>query len=216
MFGPVIIGELLSRDIPVVGVVVGCDESTKACENTLKSLKTLEGVATARGKPVVIYYDHNKRGTPQSEIDASLESAIAALAILASRQNRELDSADIANFLQFHKVSSVRPQVALLQIYESVEKVNKIKNPIAIASLYADRDQQTVEVIPDYSCVGYCDQLTGDIRNLHFIITVDEVQEIGQAVQRTLDGLNEISKSRAKKASLVNDDDKILDNGLIL
>lgn len=215
VFGPLLMGELLERGLPAVAVVVGSDESTLTCQNTMNTLKSLEGVSRSKGKPLVMYYDHNKRGVRRSEIDESLCSAISALSALASRQNDEMDSQDIVNWLEYHKSSAVRPQLSLLSIYQSHEKVESVQNPISIASLYRSADDETINVVPDYNTHGF----TGpdvDIGPLHFIISVDGVPAIGQRIQKTLDELQEIRDSRVEHTSLLSEDDSVSAGGLVL
>lgn len=215
VFGPLLIGELIERGLPAIAVVVGSDESALTCLNTMNTLKSLEGVSRSKGKPVVMYYDHNKRGVRRSEIDESLCSAISALSALASRQNDEMDSQDITNWLEYHKSSSVRPQLSLLSIYQSHEKVESVQNPISIASLYRSADDDTISVVPDYNTHGF----TGpnvDLGPLHFIISVDGVPAIGQRIQKTLNELQEIRDSRVESGSLLSEDDTVSDGGLVL
>lgn len=210
------IAELLERDYPVVAIVVGSDESVITCKNTLNTLKSLEAIAKQKGKPVVMYYDHNVQGFKRSDIDSSLISAISTLAILGSRQNEEMDTRDISNWLSYHRVSDVKPQLSLLTIYESNDKVSTIGNPVSVASLYASPEQPTADIVPDYHCAGYTTGIAEEIRNLHFVISVDQVHVIAKDIQGVLSGLEEIRQSRLDNVSLVSSDDEISANGLVL
>lgn len=206
VFGPLMMGELLSRGLPVVGVVVGSDESALTCQNTMNTLKSLEGISRREGKPAVIYYDHNTRGSRRGDIDDSMIAAIGALSVLCSRQNEEMDSQDIVNWLEYHKSSPVRPQLSTLHILENEDKIAAVRNPISIASLYRSADDDTIKAVPDYNTHGFTGSASA-VGPLHFIINVDSVPAIGQRIKKTLDELQEVRDSRVNHGSLAQDDE---------
>lgn len=216
VFGPLLVGEMLNRSIPVVAVVVGSDESSITAQNTMNTLKSMDSIARRSGKPFVMYYDHNQRGVRRSDIDKTLISVITCLSILASRQNEEMDSQDLVNWLEYNKTSSVEPQLAVLDVYETHEKVESIANPISIASLYSSPDVDTIRSVPDYHTVGYTGEGVSAPESLHFIINVDAVPEIGRRIQKTLDELQEIRDSRVSTSALVKDTDNVDGSGLVL
>ena len=207
--------ELLERGLSTVAVVVGSDESAITAQNTMNTLKSLEGVSRRTQRPVVMYYDHNQRGSRRSDIDSSLISAITALSALASKQNDEMDTKDISNWLEYHKTSPVKAQLSVLNIHTAVDKVQSVKNPISIASLYGSPDEETITATPDYHTVGYTGKDSDVPNSLHFIISVDAINSVYQMIQATLDQLDEIRNSRVDHGSVLKDTDSVDDNGMV-
>lgn len=216
VFGPLIIAELLEAKSPVVALVIGSEESNITCKNTMNTLKSLEAIAKKKGVPVVINYQHNARSGKRSEVDVHVRWTLSALAMLASRRNRELDTMDLANFFNFAKVTSVESQLSLLHVYDKDEEVEAATLPIAIASLLKDADQPTHSVIPEYSTVGYPREAIDSFERLHYVITVDGVQVIAKMMGDRLDEVTKVAASRVKHDSIVSANDAVTDDGLLI
>lgn len=216
VLAPLILSEMIERKVPVVGVVIGSEESNITCRNTINTLKSLESIAKRKGVPVVIAYYHNAPDVKRSSVDIECRYALATLSILASRQNRELDTMDLANFLNFSKVTSVEPQLALLHIYNNPDDVNKASNPVAIASLLKDPDQTSHSLTPEYATVGYPREQTENFDQLHYVITLDGVQTIYEKLTHRMDELAKAAASRVQHDSIVSKDDTVTEDGLIL
>ncbi|MBE0438149.1 MAG: hypothetical protein IBX57_00080 [Gammaproteobacteria bacterium] len=214
VIGPLLLGELLNRGLSAVCMVVGSDESILTAENTLKTLKSLEAIAKSSKLPVVMRYEHNDRR--RSEVDNQIRLAISALAILASKQNRELDSADIANWVQFSKTTSVAPQLSMLEIFADVDSANEVKDPISVASIFKDEDGGRLQAIPEYHAAGYTNQASGDVSELHFVISIDDVPGIFGNIKKTLDQYSSQRDGRVKQASILDANDVTTDDGLVL
>lgn len=216
VFGPLIVSELIERKAPVVVLVVGSDESKITCENTLKTLKSLEQVAKKKGVPVVMIYHHNDRDGKRSAVDMQCRFALATLAMLCSRRNRELDTMDLSNFLNFPKVTSVGPQLAMLHVYRDSAAVDQASSPVAIASLLKDPDESTYSATPEYACVGYPREHIDSFEQLHFVITLDGVQVVHKMISDRLDGIMKTSAARIKHDSIVNSNDNVTEDGLLV
>ena len=215
VIGPLIMSELLTRGLPVVGIVVGSDESTITANNTIGTLKSLEAIAQKTGQPVVISYEQNQHGVKRSDVDAACHHVIGALSLLSSRRNREMDTKDIANWVQFHRTTSVKPRMALLDVYRNNKDVENIVAPISIASLYADPDAPTIQVTPEYHCAGYPRDNVAGFEVMHYVITIDAVANIGRTIQQRIVELDQQRNSRVRVDPLVNDHDVVGDDGMV-
>lgn len=216
VFGPLIVKELLSRNLPVVAIVIGSDESAITAQNSLNTIKSLESIAESVGLPVIAYYDHNDRDVKRSEVDASAVRTIAKLAVLASRQNSELDSRDISNFLQYTRVTNVRARLALLAVYNNNRDAEDTSKPVSIASLYSSPDADKLAVIPDYHCEGYPVHLQEDgFQSIHYVITIDGVQTIANSLNEKVKSIDAERNSRVDHKSIVADAERTSD-GLVL
>lgn len=216
VYGPLIASELIARGETVVCIVVGSDESYITANNTMNTLKSLEGISRKTGKPVVMHYRHNPRGKPRTEVDHEIRFAISALAIMASRQNKALDTMDIHNWINFDKVTSVKPRLACLEIFVGNETPWDKYSPISVASIYKNPDEPSIPVVPEYVCNGYVDLGIEGMENIHYVIDVDVVPKIAESIQRVIAGLEEVRSSRPKLSNLIGEGDQTKDDGMVI
>lgn len=216
VIGPLILGELLSRGAPTIAIMVGSDESIIAADNNLKTIKTLESISQRSKQPVVLYYERNTRESRRNDVDSQIYAVIGAVSVLASGLNREMDSKDIENWVYFQKTTSVEPQLALLDIYNDSDEADKANDPVSVASVYADEDVKPISMVPEYHAAGYLDQRHGNINELHFVITINNVPSIHKDSQDILDEYHNQRNSRVLHDSILGDDDSATDSGLIL
>ena len=154
--GPLILKQLLADGHSVIGVVTGSHESIKTAENTIGTMKTLDGISRATQKPVVIHFGMNEPNVPRSKIDMEAHLIIKAMAVLCSRRNHGLDTADIKSFLEFNTSTDISHCLARLHLVDSVEDFeNNIKEPISAAFLKRNHDDLQPNMFVPYSCDGF-------------------------------------------------------------
>jgi hypothetical protein len=215
VIGPLIMAELLKRGESVVYCMIGSAECTVTATNTLNTLKSVAAISDRNDVPAVVYYEHND-DRPRSEVDNSIRYAIATLANLSSRQNAELDSKDISNWVRFNYSTGVPAQLALLDVYTDPDQVSLIKDPISIASLYNDPDQPKVKVVPEYSCVGYMTNQPKDYDQIHLVISTEGLESIYQKIGETVNDYVERREGRQTKLRIVSESDNVTDDNLVL
>lgn len=217
VIAPLLISELLSRNIPVIAVCIGSDESVLTANNTLKTLKSLEVIAKKNDKALNFIYQYNERGMPRGKADKAIEGYLSGFRFLFSGKNEELDSQDLINWLDFTKTTSLSPQLGLLEVYSSSDDVvANHPNPVSVASLYTDKDVHGLTAVPEYHCAGYTDLTSCHVDQLHFVIDVKDVPTIAKKIDKTLNQQKEVAESRLSQNNLVSSKDKIEDSGLIL
>lgn len=215
--GSLIISELLQRDQSVIGIVIGSDESNITAQNTINTLKSLEAIAQKTQAPVVIHYSHNGKDIPRSKVDQEARMVISAMSLLASKQNAELDSRDIGNWVRFDRSTSAKPQLAMLDIYRDRNKVaEEGENAISIASLFNSTDAQQLDVVPEYHCAGYPHTKIEGSEELHYVIVLDEVHDIAKMINRRVEELDQKRKARVQHGSILGNDEVDTDTGLVL
>jgi len=213
VFGPLIVSELLQQGHAVISVVIGSDDSDISANNTIKTIKSLDAIAAKTGLPTVTYYEQNSAERKRSEIDANCHFVIAALCILCSKQNAELDSQDVINWVQYNKATQAPPRFARLTIHKT-ESVDKVSSPISIASIMPDPDTPSYNVVPDYHCVGYpMASVNTDPR--HLVISFDGIPQIYKALEKKVEELEVQKKARVTHDRLA-DDREVGDDGLVL
>lgn len=214
--GPLIIRELLKSGHPTVGIVIGSFESYITANNTMNTIKSLDAISRSLGVPVVISFENNIDNTRRKEVDDSVSTTINLLARLASREHSELDTADLKNWLGYHRHTDVPAQLSLLEIVTSVETASQLVAPISIASLIGD-----VSLIgsigADYQCTGYFTEATkpNGIDEIHYVVGIDDVKVLVTTVANEVDRLEKKRQSRAKTTALVSSDGAD-DNGMVL
>lgn len=217
VIGPLVLKALLEQKATAVAVVVGADDSAISVNNTINTLKSLESVSVMVGEPAVIVYHENTSGVPRKVIDDEVEFVLHALAELTSQQNRELDTQDLTNWIQYHKVSPVRPQLSALSIFDNRAEAAKQLEPISVASLYANPDKDNPFGSPHYATVGYPRDGRMELaEQLHFVINVADVEETFNHLTERQSDLNKTYGSYRQRKAMVDVDDDLTGDGMVL
>lgn len=205
VLGPLLIRQLNEKQIPVIAIVVGTDESTIAAENTLKTIKSLELVAKNSDVPVVMSFHKNDLTGRRSDTDKAVWSVISCLSILSSGENMEMDYRDLVHWVQYTKVNGGRSQLATMHVATSAEHMKRITAPLSVASLYGDPDQEHLATSADYQSVGYADLGGTDFDQVHFVIGVNDLARIGQDLKSQVSNMLEERSARVEVDSLLDD-----------
>ena len=216
VYAPIILEEIIARGHSVVAIVVGSDESLITAKNTRDTFKSLAAISERQKAPVVIHYSHNARDVARSEVDRGCRKVIAALSLLASRQNSELDTRDIANWIRFDRSTTAKPQVALFDIYTDRDGFEKdIETPISIASLFNSTDAKQLEKTPEYHCAGYPRVKMEGCEELHYVISLEEFYTAFKMIESRYSELEQASRSRIMHDKIVNPDEVDSQTGLV-
>lgn len=215
--GPLIVRELLTRGKGVICIVVGSEESAITGLNTFNTLKSLDHIARDIGAPVPVYYCHNARDVRRTEIDKDAYFAISSLAVLTSRQNREMDTMDIKKFLNFHEVTGVAPQLSWLKIYSAADQVDE-QSPQAfsIACLMKSEDELQPQLVADYSSAGYYREGVDVTTSLFFTQETEALKPLLAHLSKIGENARESRAARVEGPSFVGKDDTISSTGLVL
>ena len=216
MIGPLLMAELLERKYSACCMVVGSDESIITTNNTLNTLKTLESIAKRVQLPVVMFYEHNERERRRTEVDQQMRLVLSTLGVLCSKQNREMDTKDISNWIQFNKTTTVLPQLAQLEVFSTADDADTVKDPISIASIYGHEDIPPIRAVPEYHAAGYLKMPYAEFEQFHYVISIDAIPTVFSKVKETLDQYHNHRNSRIKQASILTEADEVTEDGLIL
>lgn len=210
----IIAKELLSANHPTIMIIVGSEESKITIENTVKTLQSIDTISRKHlDKPIVVSYFHNSKEHTRAKNDAAVRQTITALSILCSRQNAELDTADVANFIDFSKVTSVQSGITFLYLTSKEDEAAKIEYPISIASIFSEVGKTAPSLAPEYSCAGYVAAKVLEGGDLHFITSQHEVQSIYTRLNKRLEDFKESASARVSTQALNGNAD---DNGIVL
>ena len=218
VIAPSLVNELLARGENVIVVAIGSTDSRIEVDNSIKTLKSYEVIAGKNGRPVPMLYFQNSKTKKRSDVNKDVIAQLSKVSVLFSKENQELDSADLRNWLNYNKVTSYQPHLVALDIYS-----NEVTKPnggtvIAVATLAKEGGDTDTGLPVDYQAVGFMPASVAEATEtpLHFVL----IQGVFVGVIRDLDKiiatLDEVKNASLKQSSIVSDNDKPTDNGLVL
>lgn len=221
VIAPSIVSELLERDLPVVVILIGAGDTRLDIENTIKTIKSYEAISKLRGKPVVVKYLQNSINTPRSQVDTICLQTISALLTTFSRENTELDSKDLFNFLNFHRATTFPAQLAALNTYSAEMPAEHSGEVVSVVTLAREgEDTSLAPLTPDYQAVGFLPADTNErILNaapLNLVITTDLLVTTAKQLNGRLQELEQAQRARVATASILSDKDSATDTGMVL
>lgn len=222
VIAPLITSELLGRGLAVIVIAIGSADTKRLAVNTLNTFKSYEGVSRTRKAPVVMRYFQNSPTTPREVVDVKVIETITLLCALFSRQNSELDTRDLFNFLNFHRVGSFQPQLVGLELEEAdAERAVAWGNVITVATLARDKSSQTAySSMIEYQVTGFlpedADPSMQKHGPLHYVTYDGIVSERVKVLTELLKDLERTQSARIQKDSILSNDDAPTSSGLVL
>lgn len=221
VISPLIVKELLERQAPTIMIGIGDTSTRLDTENTLKSIQSFEAIAQRVETPVVMQYLENSERLTRAEIDKQVRFLVGSLCSLFSGENRELDSKDLFNFLNFSnpKVTTFRPQLATLHLLGSDDEFSGLGNVITVASLLNEGETFVLPVRPEYATYGYVPRGASEIVTkgapYHFVVADGLVPEVVAELKKIIDTMNEQQAGRLSNRSILGSA-RPDDSGLVL
>ena len=219
VIGPLLARELSRKDAPYVVILIGDNESHTSAKNTYKTYMTLENISQSTNLPISMSWHKNSAETPRTVVDKSVHDEVLKIAKLASGQNRDLDSRDLANWVYYTRPNpELIPQLSLLTITTDASAVSQINNPLSVAHLLKGENSLPKDFSPQYSCPGYLpDGDESSDSEILFVISVEEIEDISRSILNDFEKFEELAKVRSKlNPTLIKESDKATDDGLIL
>lgn len=188
-----LLSNMLSKDIPVLIILVGDDVSAKYCENTSKVLKTVNNIAQSTDKAVALaYFLNNQRNlergdsykSSQETVDVSIAVLLDILRVF-NGSPKDLDFQDIKNL--------INPKLKDFGLYNGVYilsyKVGEIENddvrkiaPVISRTILMNPDEyQPLEI--SHSKVGYADETLKEnltenygVKNINLLLSIGNLK----------------------------------------
>lgn len=219
VIGPVLVSELLSRDAPTIVIMVGSTDSSIEARNTMNTLKSYEVISSKRETPVIAVYYENSKDTPRGQVDARIQTTIVILSAIFSGQNRELDSADLANFLNYPAVTSFSPQLSYLDFFTKEIQIERGQSAVTVVSLTDNQTDSSVDLPIEYQAVGF---VTDNARNLinadlpiHAVIISGYYHNTIDRLEKRLEAVKE-ARGAFVERSIAASDTNSTEEGLVL
>lgn len=175
LIAPFLVKELFKTTDLVYVFLVGDRSTDTRTTNTINTIKSMEGIARACGKTVVISYHENTPATPRTKVNDDILRSLTLLSILSSRRNGELDTMDLRNFVQVHNILKDEPHIA--RLYVTTGEVNQESIPATVttvATLTADADHSGLNATVRHACMGILPPDTDEnflaMKHIHFMV----------------------------------------------
>lgn len=181
---------LLAAGHDVVSVIIASAESERTAKNTIGTLMDLGDLAQDLGKPVVIHYNMNSPTMTRAMVDQEAHLMVTSLAVLASRRNYGLDTADLKSFLNYTLPRpDIAPSLARINVYDNIEAFNKqVVEPISVAYLKRSADEAQPEAFAPYFCDGILPDVA-QVSNLFFAIETNSLYAVHGELTKLRDEL---------------------------
>jgi len=220
VIGPSLVSELLERNLPVVVIMIGTTDTRLEIDNTVKTIKSYEAIAKLRKTPVAMGYFQNSVATPRPKVDTLVLQLVSALMTIYSRENSELDSKDLHNFLHFDLVTTFKPQLAsLLAVNGEFPAHVTTGSVISVASLAKEGEITSLPFVPDYQCTGFlppdAHERVQKASPVYLVTVADLPGAAMKELTAALTNLDEAQRARVQTAKILNDSDKATDSGLV-
>lgn len=219
VIAPMIGSRLLKAGKPVIFIGIASSASKIELENVRDTLASYEGVVSATGAPVTMAYFLNSATTPRTVVDAEVRGLIAALMMLYSRQNAELDRQDLNNWLRFEQRTSFEPQLTALQLAHHTSQDAIEGDVISIATLTTPDQDATLAIVPEYHCQGYVSKASDEQAKMlprHYYIASNYFARTYKALTKQIEAFKDASGARTKRVSILTGSESIDDSGIVV
>lgn len=207
--GPLLIRELLKQGKMVIGIMVGSlNESIRSAGNTFETFQTHEKTVKLTGSNVILAYLDNEKDGGRRAVNSKIGFLLASLAILGSRQNHGLDTADLEHWLQYHKVSTAQPQMSLLHVTTDETELRD-QDILSLAALYVSEEKQPDLFRVPYLADGYLPEEAPYQENFFFGINTRPLSGILAELKKTDDENKRLEQMGEASPSFGGNDDTI-------
>lgn len=211
VIGPTLVSELLDRDVPTIIIMVGSSDSRIETHNTVNTLKSYEVISQKRETPVIAVYYENSPDSPRGEVDQRIKTTIILLAAIFSGENRELDSADLHNFLAYQKVTSFKPKLSYLDFFSKQIELQRDQTVVSLVTLTDENTTSAVDIPVEYQAVGFINdhaKTSVDVAlPIHVAIISGFFHDVIERLSKRLNTFDEARRAHVDKSILTKDVD---------
>ena len=204
--GPEIVREILQRNGNVMVLQSGSTSDRMVLKNTVGTLKSYSAISRRLNKPIISYSNTASETLSPSEIDLRAITALYLMALVFSDKNDRVDTTDLVNLLNYHKVTNFEPEFSGIEFFH--EKVNLPGHIVPQAAVMlvpqANTDHLGVPVEGlrvDYICDGVLNkefegQLEG--QDLFAVVYTGDSRRTVEILQEKLDKYEAEAEQRSR------------------
>ncbi|MNO19229.1 cell division protein FtsZ [compost metagenome] len=216
--GPLILKKLLEEGHMAVGIVIWAQQAIKNAENTIGGVKTLDSISRSTGAPAIVQLGFNKNGqVTDKAVDNEAHLMITSLAMLCSRRNHGLDTADLKSLFNFTKSTKAQAQLCRIHVSDNVEDFTKLMRTGALASaaLLKESTDPTPELFVPYSTYGVMPAIAQAKGSLFFGIENGSMAELRKRVSELEKEIADQENAAVEAVAFAGDKDKTSAHGLV-
>lgn len=130
VMGPLLIKDLLSKDINVVGICVGDSSTAVSNRNTLNTLASLDSIAKKLDKSLSLIYFNNYSESPdnikkgEEIVNNKLRNSLAILSVFLSGANADIDNKDMEVFIEQRRYTAFKVPSGLMRLVLSNKELD--------------------------------------------------------------------------------------------
>jgi hypothetical protein len=226
VIGPVMLKELLSRDIPVFGIVIGDSSNGLSAMNTLNTLASLDSIANkVTKKPLGIIYENNhtrigetNHGAAEKEVNNILFNTLSAVAMFLSGENEAIDNQDMVGLIDQSHYSRIKvePGIYTMTIHAGEVKLPKESIPTVARSLTKEGTPYDIDVTLLHHKRGFVTaenalSIYGEQFPIHIVMAANAMVSEMDALNASAENYNNIMKNIKTKqleSSINTDEDE--------
>ena len=220
VIGPVLINELINKNATTIGILVGSSDSKIETHNSINTLKSYESISRRLNHPIICSYQENTKDNQRIKVDIRVKTIISLLCLFFSGENKELDTSDLRNFLNYSKVTDYEPRLCLLDFFNGNINIENDQNVISAITLRDENSDYDLEHDIEYHAVGYInpsigkDWVQSNIKlPIHGTIINNGFNKIITRLTNKLEAMQE--NRRAIVSKFIVSDEESNDSGLI-
>ena len=209
--GPALVAQLMEQNKFVLVIQTGSVGSKKEVTNTIGSFRTYANFAEDFGRPVLKFYREANETTTRKQVDEDVQSALMLCAMLFSSENRGIDTKDLEHLIDYHKVTSFRPELSSFEFHSREISLPENAIPQAAAVLYSNDENfenvREVNTYLEYRADGFMSPIRskqlGDRLPIYFVAFTGDLKERLAGLERRRQGFEAIEQARSNQNASV-------------
>jgi hypothetical protein len=176
-------------------------------------------ISRKRDTPVIVHYRENGNSLSRGTVDQEIQTAIVILAAIFSGANRELDSSDLKNFLNYTRVTSYSAKLSFIDFFSQSIVLGKGQAVISLVTLVDTTTSSDTSVPVEYQAVGFLPETTKALVQVELPIHACIISGYFNLI---IDGLDQRlavydeARGVVQERSIIRDDEQSTHEGLVL
>lgn len=213
--GPLLLEAILAEGKSAVCLVIGTHESTRQTDNVINTLQGMELAVNRLNRPIIMHYAENDPLKTFGENDIRPQFVMGALSVLCSGRNGHIDSADVANLFDFHRVTHRTPSLAIIDVFAREEDLKDRSQALGYISLLKTEDEVAPRIAVEYSKTGYLPTTTEPRNSFYYLVCTERLNKVFATLQDRKKQSAMQKRVTNTTSSLIDDGAKVDSTGLV-
>ncbi|QGZ14571.1 hypothetical protein [Photobacterium phage PDCC-1] len=205
--GPYLVRALMEAGVPVVSFLVLDQTTDIEFENTLATLRSLDGQRKYFNQPVVLDVLENNERMNRGQMNELAVERLNLLSLFLTDVHEESDYEDVRHLLNYSSAIDIPPALTRIEYYDGQTIDQRQGVAVASFSLYSHRnDIRSVQIGKSYRVTGvmHPDTITPNkTGELHMMLEYDSVtdqliEDLQRSEQQAAERQAQFHKTRAK------------------